>query len=65
MESSLCDDCGDLAGGNSVGNVIIEAIWLAIRLARLTQPTQNISILPLDIESAISTISSLLMLANI
>ena len=45
-------------------NVITEAVLLANYLSGLTQSTQNESILPLDIESTIKILSSLLKLAR-
>ena len=56
LESSLCIHCRTRIGG--IGGLV----QLAILLSGLTQPSQNKSILPLDIESTISILSSLLKL---
>ena len=60
LESSLCSQCNIRL--YSATNVIGEAVLLAIHLSGLTQSSQNKSILPLDIESTINILSSLLML---
>ena len=66
LESSVCSHCrsGVQVYSARTVNVITEAVLLANYLSGLTQSTQNESILPLDIESTINILSSLLKLAR-